>query len=80
MHGANHDILKPLGIENCSIERHGPIPVIKELAYRLMNKPGLLKTGKRNASNVSDLILDIEHPEGMSKREEKEAMSFACAD
>lgn len=80
VHGANHHILKPLGIKNRSIERYGPIPAIKEFAYRLMNKSGLLKTDKRDISNVSDLVLDAKHPEGMSKREEKQTTAFACAD
>ena len=56
------------------------MPALKELAYRVMNRLGLLKSDKRNASNVSNLVLDANHPEGMSTREEKQQTAFAFAD
>jgi hypothetical protein len=80
VHGANHHILKPLGVKQRSMAREGAIPALKELAYRVMNRSGMLKSDKRNASNVSDLVLDANHPEGMSTREDKEQTAFAFAD
>jgi len=80
VHGANHHILKPLGIKNRSIERYGVIPALKEFSFRAMNRLGLLKSGNRNASNVSNLQVDVEHPEGISTRQEKQSTAFAFAD
>jgi len=80
VHGANHHILKPLGIKNRSIAVKGPVSALKEFSYRVMNRLGLLKKGKRDATNVSDLQLDAKHPKGMSRRETKQQTAFACAD
>jgi len=80
VHGANHHILKSLGIKNRSIEREGAIPALKEFSYRVMNRLGLFKSNKRNALNKTDLALDAKHPEGMSKRDVKEMTEFAFPD
>ena len=80
VHGANHHILKPLGIKSRSISRTGAIPALKEFSYRVMSRLGLLKSDKRNATNVTDLALDAKHPEGMSKRNSKEITEFAFID
>lgn len=80
VHGANHHILKPMGIKARSTELSGLTPAIKELSYRAMHRLGLLKSGKRNASNVTDLVLDASHPEGMSKCAEVSTTAFAQLD
>jgi len=80
VHGANHHILKPLGIRHRSTEVEGVVPAFKELCYRGMNVLKLLKQGKRNATNVTDLQVDAKHPQGMSTREEKTLTKFAYAD
>ena len=80
VHGANHHILKPLGVKSRSMEVDGFTPAVKEFSYRAMHKLGLLKGGKRNASNVTDLALDATHPEGMSKRDEESLTAFALVD
>ena len=80
VHGANHHILKPLGIARRSIEVEGVVPAFKELCYRGMSVLNLLKQGKRNSTNVTDLQVDSEHPQGMSKRDDKSLTKFAYSD
>jgi hypothetical protein len=80
VHGANHHILKPLGITRRSTELEGVVPAFKELCYRGMNVLKLLNQGKRNATNVTDLQVDAQHPQGMSKRDDKSLTKFAYAD
>ena len=80
VHGANHHILKPLGIQDRSMELEGFTPAIKEISYRAMHKLGLLKSGKRNASNVTNLVLDASHPEGMSKLDDESLTEFSLVD
>ena len=80
VHGANHHILKPLGVKNRSMELDGFTPAVKEFSYRAMHKLGLLKGGKRNASNVTALALDASHPEGMSKRDDESLTEFSLVD
>ena len=80
VHGANHHILKPLGFKNRSTELHGFIPALKEISYRGMSLLKLLKQGKRNASNVTNLQMDANHPSGMSKRDKETITKFAFAD
>jgi hypothetical protein len=80
VHGANHHILKPLGIKQRSMELEGVVPAIKEFSYRVMHRLRLVKRGKRTASYVSDLELDAKHPEGMSVREQSTPTAFAVVE
>lgn len=80
VHGANHHILKPLGIKQRSMALEGMVPALKEFSYRAMHRLRLFKRGKRTASYVSDLELDPKHPEGMSVRAQSTPTAFAVAE
>ena len=77
VHGFNHYILKPLGIKHRSIKRSGLVAEMKAFSYLALNKLGLLKKGAREATYISDLQLDVTHPQGMSQRAKKELTAFS---
>ncbi|PID45103.1 MAG: hypothetical protein CSB47_10125 [Proteobacteria bacterium] len=77
VHGFNHHILKPLGIQNRSIARTGMIAEIKSFSYFALKKLGVLKKGKRTSTYVSDLQLDASAPDGMSRRAESSLTAFS---
>jgi len=67
VHGANHYILKRMGIQNRSVQTKGAIPAIKAFTYYGLNKLKLLKRGARTETYVSDLRVDPGSDTGLSK-------------
>jgi len=77
VHGANHYILKKLGIKNRSTGVEGLIPALKSFSYYTLNRLKLLKKGRRLQSYVSDLKLDANSETGLSKLDKPSRTAFS---
>ncbi len=80
VHGANHYLLKKVGIKNRSVKTDGLIPIVKDFSYHVLSKLKLLKTGKRTASYVSDLQVDHNSDTGMSRMDKPSRTAFSFVD
>ncbi len=77
VHGANHYILKKLGIKNRSTKVDGFIPALKSFSYYALNRLKLLNKGSRLKSYVSDLKVDAKSETGLSKLDEPSRTAFS---
>ncbi len=77
VHGANHYILKKLGIKNRSTRLDGMIPALKSFSYYALNRLHLLKKGSRLQSYVSDLKVDAASDSGLSKLDKPSRTAFS---
>lgn len=80
VHGANHYILKRLGIKNRSVNTKGLIPAIKAFSYYGLNRLNILKKGSRTSTYVSDLMVDPNSDTGLSKMEHARRTAFSYTD
>lgn len=80
VHGFNHYILKPLGIQKRSIKCVGIMAELKSFSYYVLKRLKVLKPGSRTASYQSNLQVDPQHPQGISAREDSTLPAFSFAD
>ena len=80
VHAANHHFLKKLGIKHRSTATNGLIPIAKEVSYRVLNKLKLVKQGERTSTYISDLAVDANSENGMSKIENETRTAFSFVD
>lgn len=67
VHGANHHILKKWGINHRSSRTDGLMPAVKSFSYYALNRLRLLKKGARTKTYVSDLLVDPDSENGLSR-------------